>query len=440
MVWGVNYPDLPMPTPGQMSPFNQAFQSGLENYMNINKAALDPLKTYAQAMSQLTYSNLMGPQFEAKLFGNKDVLPNIPNKELELARLQNAAHGGRYGTSPFGNSTGIPFFDKFRDWLHGRSPDATQNNQPAAQNYNAPQQQPAQQPVEQQPVEHNNQQPVLSQQPATQQYTQPQQPTRDVGSIAYPDDPKKAAMLNDWYHSPEAQAQGVKNGYVKQPSDSELTNWYERVGKAEDIKKESEKKGEIRATQMGELDDTYEQALNSSVPIRGLIDIVKNPAFQNLRKYPGFQKLQLSGKEVLGNPAEQKLIGDFRANATKAIAQNILSFRGRILDKEVTLSNQMKVDDGDNLNVIIGKLPAIAEFNDLTMNRSRIARHIMEVEHISKTDALERADKMVNGPAIKARIQHELEDAQMINIINSKTGQKERVSVTEARKRGMTDV
>ena len=47
---------FPILTPGQMSPYNQALQSGLETYSNINKAAYEPQKMKADILAKAAYA------------------------------------------------------------------------------------------------------------------------------------------------------------------------------------------------------------------------------------------------------------------------------------------------------------------------------------------------------------------------------------------------
>jgi hypothetical protein len=81
MTWGLQQRDFPILTPGQMNPFHQALQQGLETYRGITQAQYEPLKLQADAASKLTYAQLMGPQYLAKLLGNKDIAANIPDDQ-----------------------------------------------------------------------------------------------------------------------------------------------------------------------------------------------------------------------------------------------------------------------------------------------------------------------------------------------------------------------
>jgi len=114
-------------------------------------------------------------------------------------------------------------------------------------------------------------------------------------------------------------------------------------------------------------------------------------------------------KATNGTREEQKLIGDFQTTAMKAVAETIKSFGGRILDKEVTLANDMKISPNDTIGVIIGKYPSIVAFNEMTKQRASIASKIMKDEGASKGEALQRADKQVDGEAIRARVEKDIE-------------------------------
>ncbi len=139
-----------------------------------------------------------------------------------------------------------------------------------------------------------------------------------------------------------------------------------------------------------------------------LNEIVTNPMFRKLRRDGAFQKLQLDAKEITGTPEEKQLIGDFQTTALKALSESIMGWRGRILDKEVGISNTMKVGPKDSIDSMLGKMPSIETFNEMTKQRARIASQLMRDQHLSKGDALEAADRQVNGKAIRERINKQL--------------------------------
>ncbi len=272
------------------------------------------------------------------------------------------------------------------------------------------------------------------------------------------------AGFMDWLKSPEGKAQLAKNGPVTPPSEEELrargrmkgaanaptemtltqatgerpkTN-AEKIAEFQGIKEEGKELGKIRGKSVEALDNQYEQALKAEVPLKHINEIVTNPIFRNLRKIPGFQKLQLDSKDVIGNTEEQKLIGDFRATTMNAVAQTVLGFPGRILQSEVKMANDMKIQPKDSFNSILGKLPSIETFNEMTKQRAALTSKIIQDKHINKARAMEMADKMVNGAAIRKQVEKELD--YPVTIRNNKTGVTKTMPVSEARKLGAKHV
>lgn len=147
----------------------------------------------------------------------------------------------------------------------------------------------------------------------------------------------------------------------------------------------------------------------AEAPLQHMKDIINNPIFQNLRKIPGFQEAQLNFKKTWGNEAEQKLAKDFQTTAQAIVNQTVNSFKGRILDKEIGMSERMKFGPNDTIANMLGALPSIKTFNEMTKNRLQIAHKLLKQDKsLDRFDAMELADKQVNGDKIRAKVEDEL--------------------------------
>lgn len=182
----------------------------------------------------------------------------------------------------------------------------------------------------------------------------------------------------------------------------------EKTGQHLGVIEEGKESGKNRATSRKELDQEYQQALQLKAPFQKLNSIISNPVFQKLRQLPGFQKLQMDTKAQIGNKEEQKLIGEFQAAARNVVAATVKGFGGRILASEIPLSESMKISEKDPIGVMLGKAPVIEEFNEFTLQRARLASKLMKEYHLDKGEALEKADKLVDGKAIRRQIDNEL--------------------------------
>jgi hypothetical protein len=175
------------------------------------------------------------------------------------------------------------------------------------------------------------------------------------------------------------------------------------------LQEEGKEEGKIRSNERKDLDTEYKQSLQVATPLKHLGDIIKNPTFAKARNLPGFQELQLNVKSQIGNEAEQKIIGDFQTTALEVVRQTIMGFGGRILEKEIGLSNQLKLQPKDTIASMLGKYPTIVTFNNMTMQRARKASQLMAKDKsLTLSDALEKADKQVNGDKIRAKVEKEL--------------------------------
>jgi hypothetical protein len=404
-----------------MRGMNALNQGLLDTSIKGVQAKYAPITTLGEAASKLAYANLMGPQFLAKLMGNPDILANMSPEQRNAAQqlIYRAGSGQGTGNALLSNPalSQLNNAPASNESLLGKIVRNVKN----AFGFN-----------ETMPAVAAN--PFASQDYIPQQSSNafvPQSGVQGIGEnsgMSY--DANGNNVRANANEMPEAaQPIQINNGNAND-------KYYENTARGEGIKEEGKELGKQRAADIKDLNADYEQAISAKIPINHLLDIVKNPTFQNLRRYKGFQNFQLNAKANFGTPEEQKLIGEFQTNATKAVAEAVNGFRGRILDKEVTMANQMKISPHDSINVMIGKLPSIAAFNEIIEQRSKLAADLMDQYHINKGKALQIADQKINGEAIRNRIKNDLERSQMITLRDPKTGEIVTLSVQEAKAGG----
>jgi hypothetical protein len=408
---------------------NALRESDLDNQIKKVQAQYAPLTTQAEAASKLAYANLMAPQFLSKLMGHPEILANMSEDQRNqaLKMIYNA------GT---GQGTGANFMNKMpQSGAQDDSLFGMLKNKLGSIFNQSPQQ--GQQSQAQAP------QNALMSQPQQQQFN-----PQDV-----------QAAVQAYRNSPEAQQKAQTEGMFTIPNQNELMNWYkqqgnapvaqpamekpavtskswpEKYGEFKGIEKEGEKLGELRAAAIDEFGEQYQQAIQAEQPVQHLMDMTQNPVFINMRnKIPFFQDKQLTALAKLGTPEEQRLVGDFVTTATNAVANTVNNFRGRILDKEITMANQMKISPNDTWNVMVGKLGSIATFNEMTKERARIAGQLMEKKHMNRADAVEKADSMVDGKAIRKQMEGKLNPKPSDADIDY-MAEKYKISADEVRKR-----
>ncbi|HHT9109587.1 MAG TPA: hypothetical protein ACFYDZ_00340 [Candidatus Brocadiaceae bacterium] len=354
--------------------------------INQIKAQYQPITSQAEAASKLAYANLMGPQFLAKLLGNDSAIANMgdPAAKAALQKAVSAGMGqgtgsnflnqmpqqqqGQPSSNPLTNLTHF-FADKLKGAFGGNEPQGmgAPSMQPPAQN---PMQQPLRRPPGSVSIE------------GQQWYNKEGQPV----------------------YQEDIQESGAPPMQMTVTEGQRPKTYAENTGAYEGIVEEGKEAGKIRAAARKDLDQEYQQALQLRSPFQKLNEIITNPVFQNLRNIPGFQQLQMNAKANFGNRQEQELIGKFQAAARNVVAATVRGFGGRILASEIPLSESMKVSDKDPIGVMLGKMPLLEEFNEFTLQRSRIASRLMKEFHLDKGDALEQADKLVDGNAIRKEI------------------------------------
>jgi hypothetical protein len=85
---------FPILTPGQMNPYHQALQGGLEMYGQMNTAKYAPQLTQANIAAKNAYANNYHRQLLAQVLGNKDAVAGMKPEQLQ-ALLTQFEQGGQ---------------------------------------------------------------------------------------------------------------------------------------------------------------------------------------------------------------------------------------------------------------------------------------------------------------------------------------------------------
>lgn len=367
----------------------------LENQIKNVQAQYAPLTTQAEAASKLAYANLMGPQFLAKLMGNQAVVANSP-------QLQDPSTIAKLYQAGMGQGTGFGLLSQL-------------------------QQQPQQM---QQPQNFNPFSRVLG--GIRNLFNPPQKTVQNVfGTQSLPaQDQRNISQMQPVAGSNQQPMQSIQSTPIQSGK-----TYFERAGIEGGIQREGEKLGELRANAIEEMGEQYQQAVQAEVPIRHLMEMTQDPTFINMRnKIPFFQDKQLNVLAKLGTPQEQQLIGDFITSTTNAVANTVSGFRGRILDKEITMANQMKINPNDTWNVMLGKLQSIATFNEMLKQRTHLAGEFMQNQHMNRLDAIDKADKKIDGTEIRKQMKDKLNPRPSDSDINY-MAKKYRITPEEVKER-----
>lgn len=415
-----------------MGGMNSLANDNILRQINSIKKDYLPDTLKAANMSKLAYANLMGPQFMAKLLANNGAVANMGDAQAKeaLQSTVDAARGTRTGNAmnqmPSYSGVGQPSSNSFSGWVQN----ATKNlfGQKPPQGNNAINQRPN-------AYDNSNNSGVSAEGPGPINNGSPfvgregYKPPASQGEDGI--DHEYDAFINNWLKTPEGQKELAKGERANIPSPEDYRRakqarpsiemdlrggqqperektYGEKTAEYNGILEEGKEAGKIRATGRKELDQEYQQALQLKQPFEKLNSVISNPVFQKLRQIPGFQQLQMNAKANIGNKEEQKLIGEFQAASKNVVAATVKGFGGRILASEIPLSESMKLSDKDTIGVMLGKAPVVEAFNEFTLQRSRLASKLMKDYHMDKGEALEKADKMVDGDAIRKQIDMQL--------------------------------
>lgn len=371
-----------------------------------------PLTSQAEAASKLAYANLMGPQFLAKLMGNTDILANMPDpqKRQALNMVYSAGSGQGTGANYLNN---VP-----QGWFQGQqSPSSfAQLFQRGPNNVFGQPNQPMQQ------TQLGNGQVELPPLPPPPGYSSQSQQNQ----VQY------QPAQSSGNQQPSAQ---VANYQPPVPSYPNMQNqpktWAETTGQFKGIEKEGEKGGEIRAKDMDDLGKVYESALQKRTTLNELNKLLVSPEMQQIRQLPFGQQHEIGWYSKFGTPQQQQVIGQFKSTLGNIVKDAAQDFKGQFRKGEQTLVNSMKVNDGDSMNVALGKAQSLSYFNEIMAQRSKMANDLMGQYHMNRLDALDAADSHLNGDQIRDHIYDSLNPT--VTIRNTKTGEKMTVPIQQAR-------
>jgi hypothetical protein len=392
---------LPLPIqftqqPGGIAGMYNALRSGqLENQSKAIENQYLPLNSLAKAASQLAYSSLTGPQFIAKLMGNESILANMPDeqKKAALSMLYNA------GSKPTLQSNAL-------------------NQVPSSEN-----QQPTNQPFSEFLV--NKLKNVFGSSSESKEQKPQNQMIMTAGGIpvvAPTQDINKIKDLSEGqsYTIPLSQGEGQQN-----------SSYAENTGKYKGIVAEDTESGKIRAKDISDLNNNVINAENSQTTLDSLSKIVSSPAFEQIRSTPLAGRHELSYYSKFGTPEQQNMVGQYYTLTGQIIKDNARDFGGQFRKGEQQLLEGMKASPSDTVDVARGKIEALSFMNKMMMQRSKLVSNIMSEKHINKLQALEIADKQLNGDEIRQQIHDKLNPT--VTIRNKKTGETMTIPSGEAR-------
>jgi len=381
------------------------------------KAQYAPFTIPAQALSQATYSQLMGPQYIAKLMGNKDIVANSPelrnpNTARQLYQAGMGAGGGMGNASQpemnANGATGNPLLDL-----------VMKNAQTASQSSRSPLAafvdtvKNAFNLGDKTPAPESAQNALLMNQPNLSQ-----QDRNAIGSMQ----PGQAYTIQG-NQNPPMQGTNANAGYSYQPNGNNTVaspqeinmvannnnpqqdNYAKNAATYAGIVKAGEELGTERGKAIADLGKQQQNLSDSGVILDRLISTVQSPEFQTMRsQIPFFQDKQLQVLAKIGTPEQQRMIGDFLSTAQAFVASTVNSFKGKALEKEFNLANKMKINENDTVGVAEGKLRALKTIKEISETKNDMIIDLMTNQNMDQGKAVKLTNKLVNTKLIENQV------------------------------------
>lgn len=411
--------------------------------INQIKKQYMPSTLTSEAMSKLAYANLMGPQFLAKMLGNKGIVANMGDPAARAALQKAVQSGMNVGTA--GNSlTQIP--------QGGGNPSYSGIGQPSTNNFsgyiqNALKNIFGKNNSQQQPSntfsQSMNGSQVGSGKPGHMT------PNGYEGSLT-------GAPAADYYANtgPDRQAEQEAVDRIDRaqnnnntPMDLEVTQgqraqheptWGEKTGELLGQEKQGEESGKNKSEALKDIGKAQLALSGSGAAQDELIKIIQNPIWQHARdKIPAFQKQQLSVLKVTGNPELRKLVGEYTSAGQAMVASQVAGMGNKHLVREYDLAEKQKINDSDTIESSEGKITNAKNLHDIAVQKNNIIKNLLK-KGVDEADAVEQANKDVDVSAIRRTTDKLLE--RKVSVTNNKTGEKRIMSVKEAQKLGVPNV
>lgn len=371
-----------------MTDANALSAQSIENKLNKIKADYAPLTAQSEAASKLTYANLMGPQFLAKLMGNPDLVANSPQLQdpATLAKLYQAGMGQGSGLNVLNQQkqpgTLSDFLtDRIKQVLGGS------NNQPSSNSL-----------LDQPNLSDSDRESINKLQPGQSYTVQGNQPQ--------------------------------SNPMIPQNKNS----FAENAASFQGIKREGEELGKVRADTIKDLDNTFYNSQIKGATLDQLTNIVTSPEFERIRQLPALGHHELAYYARYGTPEEKQLVGQYYTLTGNIVKDSARDFPGQFRRGEQTLLFSMKPSPSDTADAAKGKIEALTVMNKMMGQRAKLTSQLMNQYHIDQGTAAEIADKQIDGDSIRKEIHVKLNPRPTDNDIKY-MADKYKISEDEVKKR-----
>lgn len=413
---------------------NALTQSNIENRIKSIEEKYKPITLMAKAGSEMAYQNLMGPQFAAKMMANSDIVASLP--EPQRSQAVSNIYRAAMSQSP---SQGYGVNNSFNNLLQQAIQETNQSSQAPLGSFvnmiknlfSSSQSKPQSQ---------TNQllsSPIIT--PEQRKALQYQRPGEAI-VVGQPGQGANSGYLYDAKgNNIVATPKQIDDAARGSPSTSTTYqgDYFERGARAADIKEEGKERGKLRADALNDMSKEYQASIRLNDSYDEMKNLINDPAFQKMRaNIPFFQNMQMRALSKIGTPYEQEMIGTFKSAAQKILANAVNSFEGRKFVGEFKTTNDMKINENDTFNTIVGKMQAGMLLNNFDRQRMSIASRLMKDKHLDQQEAMEIADKQLD----RKKIESDIKNLVRITIKNKKTGEIKTIPIHEAREIGVANV
>lgn len=198
--------------------------------------------------------------------------------------------------------------------------------------------------------------------------------------------------------------------------------------------------GKLSAQDIQALGEEEKSYYDQKSDIDELKNIMGSRGFVKLKSLPQFGSLAIDALSKLnvGDPEAQEALGRLQTVTGGMVKDLAKQFGGsRSTNMDIQWASKVKPDASDPVPVMLGKIDALGKLADLKYQRTQVARNLMEKSHLSKGEAFEEANKILDFKNRTSEIQSNLKNLTK-NTSSNKQFNDEDIKFT-AKKYGITE-
>lgn len=161
---------------------------------------------------------------------------------------------------------------------------------------------------------------------------------------------------------------------------------------------------------VGQWGETLTAAHDMQPTLDAIQEIITSPVLAGMKQHPELFGHDMAWFQRFGSKEQQEMVGNLQTYTGELYTNMGQKFKGQFRVGEQALVKELKPDPKDSLGVLVGKSNALQAINQIVTRRISAADKLVRSGKYSPSEALQKADKMVNGKQIRDQVKKHIED------------------------------